>query len=441
MNVKTICTPFNSYEDIVRDLESKFSALDFDPNVLLVFFTDNVWKDHKNILAYLRSRFPDAKMAGCFVEGYTTPKETWTSGLVILLIESERVDVFYAKGKDAFRKISKQVSGWRTVMLIYPLFYLPSRFDAMRFYFSNIYHYVRYVSAKTFEDKLKVLKNYSDALESKFVFPANKVLRSMPEDVDVVGMNLVPLEMRAGYPKVFANYESIGRGAVAVCFKGKTNTSFHDVFPERGKSFEETVEILKNNFPDAELVNVVKKGIAIGEINGIRATMFLETKVRALKEMGKDEVVSKLDEGGLQMVTPYGLAFISKDTYGSSLLGLLPYPLRIYPSLFDLDKFYDEALFLGEYYSLTRFEELFKSKKFEDSFDLFLMDGNIFPMFGGRVHEITNYARGYCRDYLGLFTSYPSIRSKNIRKRYMSEIERGLCFNCTGTSVMIEMKS
>ncbi len=440
MNVEVICTPLSNYEDIVKDLEDKFSTLDIDPNVLLVFFTDTVLSDHGKVLAYLRDRFPDTKMAGCFVEGYTTPNETWASGLAILLVDSDNVDVFYAKGKDAFKKIGRDVSGWDASILIFPLFYFPGRFEMLRFYFSNIYHYTKYISARSLNDKIRVLREYSDALESRYVYPANKVLRSMPEDTDIIGMNLVPLEARIGFPKIFVNYESIGRGIVAVCFKGKLNASFHDVFPERGDSFEETVEILRNTFPDAEIVRVVKRGVAIGEVDGMRATKFLEAKVKALREMSKDEVLSKLNDGQFQMVTPYALAFVSEKTYGCSLLGLAPYPLGIYPSLFDMDCFYDEALFLGEYYNLKRFEELFKCKRFEDSFDLFLIDHNVFPMFGGRVTEIAEYAREFCQRHLGLFTSCPSIRLKRMEKRYMSEIEEGLCFTGTGTSVILEMK-
>ncbi len=440
MNVEVVCTPFSNYEEIVRDLESKFSALNIDPNVLLVFFTDSVLNDHEKVLAYLKDRFPDAKMTGCFVEGYTTPNETWTSGLVILLMDSDNVEIFYAKGKDAFKKIGRDVSGWNTAILIFPLFYFSSRFEMLRFYFSNIYHYTKYISARSLNDKIRVLRKYSDVLESKYVFPVNKVLRSMPRDTDIIGMNLLPLEARTGFPKIFANYESIGRGIVAVCFKGKLNASFHDVFPERGNSFEETVEILRNTFPEAEIVRVVKKGVAIGEVNGIRATKFLEARISSLRELSKDEALSKLNEGKLQTVTPYALAFLSKITYGCSLLGLLPYPLGIYPSLFDTDGFYDEALFLGEYYSLKRFEELFKCKRFEDSFDLFLIDYNVFPMFGGRVTEVAEYAKTFCQRYLGLFTSCPSIRLRSMEKKFMSEIERGICFNGTGTSAMLEMK-
>ncbi len=446
MNVRTICTPFSRYEEIVRDLESKFSKLDFDPKILLVFLTESVWDDHEKVLEYLKSRFPNTRMAGCFVEGYTTPESTWMRGLVILFIDSEGVEIFWAKGRnttETFTELrTKMGLGWDSVLLMFPIAYFSGRFDFFKAYLVNIiYYYRRYRHAKTREDKMKVLKDYSKTLESGYIFPVNKALRLMPE-VPVVGMNLMPLEARFGTPKIFVDYENIGRGAVAVCFKGKVNTAFHDVYPERGNGFEETVEILKNYFPNIEIVNVVKKGIAIGEINGIKPVDFLEMKVRAYKTLNKDATLEKLESGKFQTVSPYGLAFISKETFGSSVLGLGPYPINIYPSLFDLDVFYDTAVFLGEQFrdGIRSFGELFEKKRFNDSFDLFVIDHNTIPMFGRKIHRIVEFAKEFCSNFLGLFSSYPSIRSKLLDRPYLSEIERNLCFNVSGTSTMIEIE-
>ncbi len=447
MNVKTICTPFSRYEEIVRDLESKFSELDFDPKILLVFLTDSVWDDHEKVLEYLKSKFPNTRMAGCFVEGYATPESSWMRGLVILLIDSDGVDVFWAKGRntaETFTKLGSEIgSGWDSVLLIFPAFYFPGKFDALKVYFNNIYYYnLRYRRARTVEEKIKVLKDYSRMLESRYIFPVNRVLRSMPEGTPIIGMNLMPLEAKFGTPRIFVDYENIGRGGVAVCFKGKVNSVFHDVFPERGNSFEETVEILKTYFPNVEIVDVVKKGIAIGEINGIRPVDFLEMKVRAYKTLNKDATLEKLESGRFQTVSPYGIAFISKETFGSSVLGLLPYPISIYPSLFDLDVFYDTAVFLGEQFrdGIKSFGRLFEKKIFSDSFDLFVIDHNTIPMFGRKIHRIVDFAKEFCSNFMGLFSSNPSFKSKLLDRPYLSEIERNLCFNVSGTSVMIEIE-
>jgi hypothetical protein len=150
-----------------------------------------------------------------------------------------------------------------------------------------------------------------------------------------------------------------------------------------------------------------------------------------------------IEEEKLRTVTPYALAFISEETFGSSWLGLAPYPLSLYPSLFDLNSFYNEAVFVGEYFKggIRAFEGLFETKKYDDSFDFFVIDANTIPMFGGRCFEIKIMADEYCKDYFGVFSAFPSFRYNSLEKNYFSEIEKGLCFNATGTSVMVEIKS
>ncbi len=316
MRVEVVHTPFTEYGDVVRDLEAKLD-LGFEPNFLFVFLTESVWKDHNKIIKFLQRKFPNAKMAGCFVEGYATAECAWMRGLAMILIEAEGVDVFWAKGRntaETFRRLKEKVgTGWDSIILIFPAFYFQSKFDVLKIGINDrIHYYLKYKRARTLEDKLRVLREYSNMLESRYIYPVNKALRIMANETPIIGMNLMPLEARFGTPVIFANYECIGRGAVAVCFKGKVNTIFHDVLPERGNSFDETVEIMKNYFPNVELVDVVKKGIAIGEINGLRPVEFLESKVRAYKPMEQNETLNRLEKGRLQTVSPYALAFISK---------------------------------------------------------------------------------------------------------------------------------
>jgi len=251
----------------------------------------------------------------------------------------------------------------------------------------------------------------------------------MPEDIPVVGMNLMPLEAKLDTPKIFVNFRSIGRGAAAICFRGKVRAIFHDVFPERGKSFDETVEIIKNYFPNVEIVNTVKRGIAIGEINGLKPVDFLSMRVRAYKSMDKDTMINRLEKGKYQTVSPYGLAFISRETHGCSTLGLYPHPVSIYPSLFELDVFYDTALFCGEIFrgGITSFSEPFESSD-DSSFNLIIIDHNTIPIFGRLVHKIVDLARESMpnSDFLFIFSLAPSMKNAKQTRMFMSEIEKNI---------------
>lgn len=443
MMIQYVYTTFTSYDEIVKDLEDKLK-LDFDPEFFFLFLTESTLSIHDKILRYLKEKFPYCKMAGCIVEGYVTKEGIWTRGLAILFFEKD-VDVFWAKGKkveETFTKLKYGMKDFSSAIVIFPLFKFSGRLDMIDFILRNntIWRY-RYWRAKDLGSKLNVLESYSKYLEEKYIFPANKVLSFFDGEKPVIGLNLLPLEAGFGTPIILVNYESLGRSAVSISFKFKSLAHFHDVFPERGKSFEETFEIVKNYLPNAKRVRVVKKGIAIGEVEGRSAVDFLKSE-RLIQPYNEKETVKMLEEEKFRTVSPYGLAFVSRETFGTSILGLAPYPLSLYSSIFDLDKFYDEALFVGEYFKggIRSFEGLFEMKKYSDSFDFFIIDANVIPMFGGRCFEIKKMADNYCQDYFGIFSICPSFRKKYLERNYLSEIENGLCFMTSGTSVMVEIK-
>ena len=445
MRIEVVHTPQVKFSEILKDLEEN---LDFniDPKLILLFLTDSVEKECSKILSYLKSRFPNSRMVGCFVEGYATADDVWMRGLVLMLVEAEGVEVFWAKGNntyETFKKLKDSVgTGWDAVLLIFPAFYFSSKFDLLKFGINDRMYYYRYRRAKDLRDKLRVLREYSTKLE-RYIYPINRVLRTMANGFPILGMNLVPLKAKVGTPRIFVDYDQLGRGAVAICFKGKLNSIFHDAHPDRGGDFEETVEIIKEHFPNVDMVNTVKRRIAIGEINGLKPVSFLESRVRAYKAMNQSEAIKRLENGKLQTVTPYGLAFISKVTFGCSMLGLYSYPVNIYPSIFELDGFYDECLFLGEFYrgGAQKFGELFEKKRFSDSFDLFVIDHNVIPIFGRNIHYIVEFAKRSNNNFLGIFSSCPSAYIPDLRSRYMSEIERDIFVNLTGTTTMLEICS
>ena len=445
MRIEYVYTLHTKFEDIIKDLDEKL-RVDFEPKFFFLFLTESTWKLYKRILGYLKKKFPNCQMAGCIVEGYVTDEGIWTRGLALLFFECG-VEVFWARGKTAeetFTRLKEKMgTGWSSAIVMFPLFRFGSRLSMLNFALSNnvIWRY-RYGRAKDLRDKYRILKAYSKRLESQFAYPTNKALSVFDGEFPIIGLNLLPLKAEIGTPLIIANYEELGRSAVAVCFKGKTNAVFHDVFPERGKSFDETFEIIKSMMPSAMEVDVIKNGIAIGEVNSIAPVDFLK-KMKHIRIYERDETIKMLEDGKFKTVSPYGLAFISKETFGSSWLGLLPYSIRLYPSLFDLDSFYDKALFIGEYFKggIRAFRGLFEVKKFNDSFDFFVIDANVIPMFAGRCFEIKRMANELCYRYFGILTMCISFRFNKLSKSYFSEIQKGLCFNVTGTSTMLEIKS
>jgi hypothetical protein len=241
-----------------------------------------------------------------------------------------------------------------------------------------------------------------------------------------LALNIFPLEIGIGIPKIFLNGKPIGRSILNVSFEEKLKCEFNDTYPERGKSFEETLEILSQELANAERVKITKKGLAIKEIDEKSIKNFLrERKISMRTDIEKDLTQQKFFGA-----TPYGIWFVSKETYGSASLGILDYELKYYPSLFNTDIFYDEAVFAGEFIrgGIKRLLEVVKKS------DFVIFDQNFMLMFEEEIVGIMREIGGH-----GIFTCSPSFTGK-IERKLMSEIENDICVNSGHTIAFLNFK-
>lgn len=448
MKAKVIYSPSNNAKEAYEEIKRKIDELDFKPNFLFLFLTARTWKAYKSFNELLKRRFPETKMLGCIVEGYIADDEIWMRGVAVLLAEFDGdVEVFWAKEKTATKTIEKLGDkigrGWDAVLVMFPAFYFPGKFEFLKAFLNDKRYYSKYSKKRSVEEKKKVLKDYSKYLESKFVFPINKTLkilsRKTGEKTPIIGMNLVPLEGAAHTPLILANYKDIGRAAAIMCFKGEINAIFHDIFPERGESYEETVEVIKSFFSNVEEVEVIKDGVVIGEINGMKPVEFLKMKMSGFKDVSEDEFLKRVESGRVLMASPYGLVFISKQTYGGPHHGLINYPVNLYPSLFEFNEFYDTAIFCGEIFrgGIKSFGRIFDKKKF-NGLDFFIVDHNAIMSFSGDVYKLVDMIKEKSYRCFGVFSSYPSAYIPNINTKFLSDVGGGICINLTGTTAILE---
>jgi len=431
-----------SGKSLVEDLKKKLEKPKIDANIILLYTSSNSKKDAGHIMDLLKDKFPNAQMAGCTVEGYLTREAVWTKGAAILLIDSDKVTIAHTSGRSTdklFSRLNKEIKA-KNKIVMFPLVYVPNLPNVIKLFAYDKYYYnIRYKRARTTEEKRNILKEYSKILESKIIYPANVALTNL--DGEVAGMNLIPLAGGYRSPTLYVNFKECHRCCVCMGIEGKVRMYYHDVFPERGKSFDETVEILKDYFGRAEIVDTISKDIAIGEVNGKTAVRFLKERT-LMSEISENDLKNrKLSKDALPMVSPYALGYISKETHGCSMIGLQPYPINIYPSTFNLNKFYESCVFTGEAYKggISDFYGLFNNVSFEDSFLFFVIDFNIIPMFSKRIHLLRNYIKDNLNnEYIGILSSFPSFKSYRFKRKYLTEIEKNLCFNGTGTSFMVE---
>ncbi len=453
MRYEIIATPFNDPEKSCKIILDKLKKLEFIPNFILLFLTPGVQKRYTPFVRILRKFYPATPMLGLAVEGYIVKNEIWTRGLAILLGEFEgEVKVYYereASATELARKIGSKIGrGWDAVLLVFPSVYIPGKINVIK----NLYHdkinYIKFMLSKNSEDKKKVLEDHSKHLEKEgVIFPINKVLRIISRKIksSILGVNLIPLEASFNSPLIIANYEVLKPGIAAMCFKGKVNIAFHDLYPERGKDFLETLSVIESFLCRCEKVKLLKKEISIGLIQNLKPSDFIEQK-RKIETSKKVELINQLEKGKFLMFSPYILVLISSTTHGCSFLGLEKLPLNFYPSIFDLDVFYDEAIFCGEVFGggIKEMIKVFDYKIFDSALDFFVIDCNIMMAYGGKVHSMINLIKRKSGNFFGIFSACPSAYipegSVIFKKRYLSEIEKNIFATGSGTITLLELK-
>lgn len=372
-------------------------------------------------------------MLGGTVDAIISKSELFVRGVGLLLAEFEgEVKVFSAREENMTKTIEKLGdeigNDWDSILLTYPIFYFPSKLEFAKYLIEDRLYWRKYRGKKTKKEKWQVLRDYSEYVHNAGLFnPMDRILRIL---ADKTGRKT---------PIVFANYRELHKGAAAICFKGKINSIFHDIFPARGNSFEETIDVIKNaGYYIIERISTVKAGLGIGKVNGMKVVEYFKKKTVS-EDIKRKEFLNKAEDGSIRLTTPYGISFISKRMYGSINLGVMSYPVEIWPSLFELDYFYDRAAFSGEYgTTIHSFAKIADRKKFIDSFDFYIMDNQSISMCPYDLHKLPEILDRKSRDWFGVFSTTPSAYLPSPDRRYLTEIDNNICIGCSGTSVMLE---
>lgn len=387
-----------------EEIKAKAREIGFEPNLAIFFLTEKLQKNPELF------KF-DFTTLSIPVEGIITPGRIWMRGCLCMLADVKyNLNVLRGKASEVVERL-RDVEKGRFNLLVYPLFYI----ENWRSFIGN------YLRLKLTSDATKASRIYENG-----IYPMNSLLRSFrDEGKTAASFNLFPLKFGVGRPQIYLNGGKVGRGVIHLAIDRKFDVEYTDFLPERGKSVEETKEILKQEFQFIKEVEVNKSGIVISEVDGRSVKDFLrEYRIRMRGELEKD-----VEEERFFGASPYIISLISKETFGSACLGLFDYDLKMYPSLFDLDVFMDTGIFFGE--KISGGVERVK-KELNAEADFIALDQNLALMFEKRLVEVFKDFSGF-----GAVTSYPSKCGPNSVRR-MSEIEKDIFVNATLSTIMIK---
>ena len=434
MNFKPIIFPHIDAKESVEFLKSELDKISFEPKFAFCLFTTNFYGKHKEIVEFLKRRI-DFESVSFFVEAFGDENGIYPRGLALLLLDSD-VDVFKTGEGDInweLEKIAVKLRGYDCALAIYPTLYFPSKIDLLKGFARDRYYHMLY---RILRNDIYIRRFSNWLLENRLVIPINRVLRILSKaQIPIGSINLAPMEAKENTPLIMHNFEPIGRNVLVLAFKN-ADIDFKDVFMERGNSYKETLEVLRKQFAIKDYVKVKKAGVVIAEINGKPVKDYIDKL--GIEKINEEKFVEKVEKGEFVTVTPYGLAFINKETFGVSTLGLLSTPLQFYTSFFEFDSFFDEAVVVGEVLAFdpadfVKFENLsLNSKK------IFFIDYSSLLEYRGEVYRMYEWLIENQKDFFLVFVPCPSAFKKS-DKRFLSENGKNLYYNSSGTTVLLEL--
>jgi hypothetical protein len=429
MEYEFLYTPFPNPKVALRDLNEKLKSREVEPSLGIFFLTGNLIDYHKQFSDLLNCN------TVCIpVEGYVKPPEIWMRGAALLLLDAKYRLYRFHGSTERVCDLMSAAKKYRSNILVYPVFNFVKRLDVIQALFRERRYHWSYSRG----DK-SALVRASKFLEDKMVYPINKMLIPFRDKgLTAVSLNIFPMEVKYGHPLISVNGKKLGRGVVMISLRDDIGVTYSDTMPERGKNPEETMEILKNEYDFVERVKVEKAGVTVGYVNGKPAVEYIKEVwgfVSYQYELGS-EVDTDLKTGKFFGSSPYGYGFISEETYGHAILGVLDYPLKLYPSLFNLDKFSEDALAIVVESSREGWNEKLERIFEEDNSNIFFIDQHFVLLYRDNISDLLRYIH---KDSIGVFTSYPGLTSPNLGKNYMTEVDKKICMNLTSTAILMEV--
>ncbi|MET1124121.1 MAG: hypothetical protein ABWW66_02505 [Archaeoglobaceae archaeon] len=396
----------------IEDLKGKIERRDY--NLGVFFLTSGLMKHHRDF-----SKLLNCDTVCVPVEGFATRKGVWTRGGLLWLIDEEVEVEKYSGGAEKVLRAIRDSKSRKFSLIVFPALYIGSRIETLTAMIRDRRSYSSYVRG----NKL-ALRSMSRYLLEKHVYPINDVLRVFRDRGEVaVALNLFPLEVAFNSPKIALNGREIGRGLLRIGFRRFKSVKYEDTFPERGRSLDENIEILRSEVGLLKEVEVEFEGVAIGSISGKPARYWLGYRQNFLRLAESGEFLG---------ASPQALWMFSRETNGCCGLGLMDTNTNFYPSLYNLDSFYNR-MFLAysettKYLLSTLCDFLLNSES-----EVFFIDVNFLLIYESAVASIADCLE----DSFAVFDCVSLTFSTT--RRYFTEIERGIFSNLTRNAAALKL--
>ncbi len=408
------------------------------------------------MLDIFHEEYGDIPQIGASVDGMIYPDDMRMDGAALVLCEDKdakiRVDGIKGKGTiESAEKLAKRIKCERgAVILHFPLVHMPSAFKFAQFLAKGFY-YSKMCKGSNIEKQKEYARKFSDYCDKEnILYLTPTVLDIFAQRTDykvpIIGVNVLHTQARFKSPNIFCNFKDIEDGIAALIIeKEKMNAVYDDIFPEKGKTLEETEHIISNEFTIVKKFKARFEKNVLISLDGMPPFQAVKNLIYMSGEK-EEELLGHLNKGDYKIQTPYVLLFFNKKTNGAFLLGISNYlPFDLFPFFMDISD-YSEDVFLG--YELI--EDKFNSfisclnnlKSNNGSFVYFSLDVGAVAAFGEKVFEYKDKIKKLMdKNYFGIITTSTSayIPPEFKLRDYLSETLNGTFFMSGGTNACIQV--
>ncbi len=407
------------------------------------------------MLDAFHNEYGDIPQIGASVDGMIFPDDMRTDGAALVLCRDEdaniRVEGIKEKGATQAAELlaSKVKCKNGVIILHFPLVHVPGALKSAEFYARGFYYSNKCKDAKP-EKQDEYAENFSEYCNRENIFfPPTLILERFAKHTEgripIIGINVMHTQVRFDYPRIFCNFKDINDGIAALIIeKENLNVVYDDIFPERGLSLDETIDIVRKEF------TVVKEFKGHSHKN-ILISLDGRPPVEALKDLisvkneEKDDLINRMDKGNFQVEMPYMLIFFNKKTNGIFHTGFGAYwPFDLWPFYGDVSDF-DERVFLAYEFINGKFDDFISTIKLvrdQEKSKIFSMDVGTVMAFGNKVFTYSDEIKKLAKDnYFGIVSAPPSIYIPKPlqRRQYISESAQNIFFTSAGTNVCLEI--
>ncbi len=407
------------------------------------------------MLDIFQEEYGDIPQTGASVDGMIFPEDMRTDGAALVLCRDEdariRVEGIREKGalKSAEKLAQKVKCENGVIILHFPLVHVPGALKSAEFYARGFYYSNKCKDADL-EKQNEYAEKFSDYCDRENIFfPPPSILQIFAKqtgyNVPIIGINVMHTQVRFDSPHIFCNFKDIDDGISALIIEKKNlNVIYDDIFPDKGKTLDETIEIVRKEFTVVkEFKARFKKNILIS-LDGKPPVEAVKDLISVKNEEQKDHL-NRMDKGNFQAQMPYMLVFFNKKTHGMIHTGFgAYYPFDLYPFFVDVSDC-DERVFLAYEYVDGKFDDFISTLKQvnnEERSKLFSLDVGTILAFGSKVFTYSDEIRKIAKqNYFGTVSVAPSVfLPKRIQRRNnITETEENIFFTAAGTNVCVEI--